>query len=128
MEILTMESTLKRGKYADKSVSELVNIPEQIFSMIKEGYYFDDEVLSAAHIKKTIRDEKIYNRVFPNFDSQFMKPLSVDTASVKQIISEMNNTTNNENVSESTETFTDYENDIDNINYEGLVTDDEKEE
>lgn len=49
---LTMNYTFKKGKYANKTVGELTEIKGTIFSMIKEGYEFEDDVLAAAHIKK----------------------------------------------------------------------------
>lgn len=54
MEKLTLKSTIKSSKYGDKSIEELIKIKGAIFSMIKDGYDFDDEVLEAAHIRKQI--------------------------------------------------------------------------
>ena len=49
---LTMRDTIENGKYANKTVEEITKISGAIFSMIKDGYEFDDEVLAAAHISK----------------------------------------------------------------------------
>lgn len=88
---LTMNYTFKKGKYANKTVGELTEIKGTIFSMIKEGYEFEDDVLAAAHIKKNIRDQKIYLRVGDCFESgKTNKPLAVETASLKKILSELN--------------------------------------
>lgn len=89
MAILTMESTVKSTKYGNKSVMELVDIKGVIFSMIKDGYQFDDEVLEAAHIKKEISNVRYYNRV--GGDSQDkLGNLPKETSSMKQILSELN--------------------------------------
>ena len=59
MKKLTMNDHIKSGSFANKTVEEVTKIKGAIFSMIKEGYEFDDEVLKAARIRKIIRDEKI---------------------------------------------------------------------
>ena len=101
MEKLTMNDTIKNGHYADKTVAEIAKISGAIFSMIKDGYEFDDEVLAAAHINRTTRDERVDFVVNLHKDSKCYKPLPVETASMKQILAEMNTLdnigTNNEN-------------------------------
>ena len=39
---LTMRDTIENGKYANKTVEEITKISGAIFSMIKDGYEFDD--------------------------------------------------------------------------------------
>lgn len=92
MKTLTMNSTIKLGKNKDVKVSELVGIKGKIFSLIKDGYYFDEEVLSAANITHTIRDRKIYSCVRDKvlYDT---KKFPKDTMSTKQIIAELNTIT-----------------------------------
>lgn len=90
MEKLTMESTLKKGKYANKSIADLVKIEGEIFSMIKNGYEFDDEVLEAAHIKRNIRDVKVYCCVGGGKCGSMPLVLPKETASMKQILSDIN--------------------------------------
>jgi len=89
MEKLTLKSTIKSSKYGDKSIEELIKIKGAIFSMIKDGYDFDDEVLEAAHIRKQISNEKVYCRVGGDNSSK-KKKLPKDTQSIKQIIYELN--------------------------------------
>jgi hypothetical protein len=89
MEKLTLKSTIKSSKYGDKSIEELIKIKGAIFSMIKDGYDFDDEVLEAAHIRKQISNEKVYCRVGGD-NSSNKKKLPKDTQSIKQIIYELN--------------------------------------
>ena len=84
MEKLTMGDTIKNGAFANKTVEGA------IFSMIKDGYEFDDEVLKAAHIKKIIRDEKIDFVVNTNKDNNRSNPLPKETTSLKQILAELN--------------------------------------
>lgn len=89
MEKLTLKSAIKSSKYGDKSIEELIKIKGAIFSMIKDGYDFDDEVLEAAHIRKQISNEKVYCRVGGDNSSK-KKKLPKDTQSIKQIIYELN--------------------------------------
>lgn len=89
MEKLTLKSTIKSSTYGDKSIEELIKIKGAIFSMIKDGYDFDDEVLEAAHIRKQISNEKVYCRVGGDNSSK-KKKLPKDTQSIKQIIYELN--------------------------------------
>ena len=89
MEKLTMESTLKRGKYIDKSVADLVKIDGEIFSMIKNVYEFDDEVLEKAHIKKIVRDEKI-NNIIVEHTPEKKKTYNKETESLKNILKSLN--------------------------------------
>lgn len=89
MEKLTLKSTIKSSKYGDKSIEELIKIKGAIFSMIKDGYDFDDEVLEAAHIRKQNSNEKVYCRVGGSTPTK-TKKLPKDTQSIKQIIYELN--------------------------------------
>lgn len=129
MEKLTMESTIKKGKYSNKSVADLVKIEGEIFSMIKNGYEFDDEVLDAAHIKKSIRDVKVYHRVGGGNCEPMTSVLPKETATIKQILSDINV------LDKIGEDFSDeengdsipngYENDVDTINIDTFDDEDE---
>lgn len=87
---LTLNSKINKGEYAGKSVSELLKKKKQIFKMIKEGYEFDDEVLLAAHIRKTIKNVHSHCKVDKGEKKVEMKTLPKDTVSVKRILSELN--------------------------------------
>ncbi len=84
-----MKNSIKSAKYGNKEISELVNVKGAIFSMIKDGYEFDDEVLEAAHIQKTISNVKCYCRVGGECKDN-NGVLKKETQSIRQIISEMN--------------------------------------
>lgn len=124
MEKLTMESTLKKGKYVDKRVADLVKIDGEIFSMIKNGYEFDDEVLEAAHIKRNVRDVKIYSRVGSGNCDPMHSALPKETASMKQILSDINTLDNiGENNSDYDNVYAtkmEYENELDTINLDNF--------
>ena len=110
-----MESTIKIGTEGEKKVSELVNEKGRIFSLIKEGYEFDEEVLSAANITHIIRDVHFENVVFEK-NTEKAEKLKKDSVSAKQIISELNS------INKSFGDFKDdcndnYENQIDNITF-----------
>lgn len=116
MKKLTLESVIKHGKEGETSISEMVNVKGKIFSLIKEGYEFDDEVLEAAHITKIIRNEHTYCMV-RDFNGEKSKPLPKDSVSIKQIISELNT------ISKSPEKINDddyssFNNEIDTINFD----------
>ena len=107
-----MNDTIKNGKYIDKTVEEVTKIRGAIFSMIKDGYEFDDEVLKTAHISKTIRDERVDFVVNPHNDDNYSKPLPVETASMKQILAEINTL---DNITTINENSNDYAENIENI-------------
>lgn len=116
MKKLNMESAIKIGTNAEKKISELVNEKGYILSLIKDGYIFDDEVLKSANITHTIRDEHFENVVIEKSVDKNQK-MRKDSASTKQIISELNSINN------TSDTFNDnsaetYENQIDNITFE----------
>lgn len=90
MEKLGMDYTFTKGKYANKNIEELTHVKGAIFSMIKEGYEFEDDVLAAAHIKKIIRDVKTHLVVNENKPNNMTHSLPVEKASMKQILSELN--------------------------------------
>ena len=94
MEKLTMGDTIKNGAFANKTVEEVTKIKGAIFSMIKDGYEFDDEVLKAARIRKIIRDEKIDFVVNTNKGNKRFNPLPKDTASLNQILAELHTLNN----------------------------------
>lgn len=121
MEILNMDYTFTKGVYKNKKVSELVDIKGCIISLIKDGYYFDDEVLEAACIKKVIRDVKYIQGI--ERDAAVLKEvvLPKETASVKQILSEINtlNSIGNEKEYEKDAAEeTDNENEDNEVNYD----------
>ena len=90
MKKLTMNDHIKSGAFANKIVEEVTKIKGAIFSMIKEGYEFDDEVLKAARIRKINKKEKIDFVVNTNKDNNRSNPLPKETTSLKQILAELN--------------------------------------
>ena len=102
---LTMRDTIENGKYANKTVEEITKISGAIFSMIKDGYEFDDEVLVAAHISKTIRDESTDFVVNIHTGDNSSKPLPVETASVKQILAELHTLDNIAAINENSDNY-----------------------
>lgn len=113
-----MNSTIKNGKNDEIKVSDLVNIKGKIFSLIKEGYCFDDEVLNAAHITKVIRDKKVFccvGGITPTDDTKLPK----ETASTKQIISELNTIINTRERG-TDEEFSVYNNQIDKMSFDDV--------
>jgi TPP-dependent indolepyruvate ferredoxin oxidoreductase alpha subunit len=97
--ILTLKDSINLGKKQKIAVSELVNKKGEIFRYIKDGYQFDDEVLEAAHIKKTIRDETIRSEFITNVNKK-EKEYPKETESVKNILKTIN-TLDGQNISEN---------------------------
>lgn len=116
MEKLTLKSTIKSSKYGDKSIEELIKIKGAIFSMIKDEYDFDDEVLEAAHIRKQNSNEKVYCRVGGSTPTK-TKKLPKDTQSIKQIIYELNMIENKFKYDNSSDDKDDaWSNELNNVN------------
>lgn len=90
MKNLTLKDTIKGGKYNNYVVEDLVNEKGVIFSLIKEGYMFDDEVLERSRIKRIIRDSHGECVIRDKVNTEPQKSLGKDTASVKQILAELN--------------------------------------
>lgn len=95
MKKLTFDSVIKGGKYAGKTVSEVVDIKGGIISMIKEKYEFEDDVLEAAHIKRIIRDEKFILDVEKECVFENCKVLPKETTPLRQILAELDIKKNN---------------------------------
>lgn len=118
MKKLTMNDHIKSGAFANKTVEEVTKIKGAIFSMIKDGYEFDDEVLKAARIRKIIRDEKIDFVVNTNKDNNRSNPLPKDTASLNQILAELHTLNNFGTIKENHNNYDEHDDrkleDIDN--------------
>lgn len=112
MKKLTMNDHIKNGAFANKTVEEVTKIKGAIFSMIKDGYEFDDEVLKVARIRKIIKDEKIDFVVNTNKDNNRSNPLPKETTSLKQILAELNTLDNFGTVKDNSNN---YGEDIENI-------------
>lgn len=115
---LTMGDTIKNGAFANKTVEEVTKIKGAIFSMIKDGYEFDDEVLKAARIRKIIRDEKIDFVVNTNKDNNRSNPLPKETTSLKQILAELNTLDNFGTVKDNSNNYGEDIEDISANNFE----------
>lgn len=73
------------GKYKSKTIREIINLDKKyIFELIKQGYYFDDEVLNMAGIKKNVRNETIKLEIASHEKDN--KVYDKETESVKQIL------------------------------------------
>ena len=113
-----MRDTIKNGAFANKTVEEVTKIKGAIFSMIKDGYEFDDEVLKIAHISKTIRDERIDFVVNTNKGNKRSNPLPKETTSLKQILAELNTLDNFGTVKDNSNNYGEDIEDISANNFE----------
>lgn len=87
--ILNINSIIEKGKWKGKKVEEIISINKKtIFSLIKEGYLFSDEVLSKAGIKKRVKDVKIETVIIPERIKDNTH-LEKDAASLSKILKEL---------------------------------------
>ena len=91
MEILHKDSVISdHGRYEGKTVEEVVNKNRTaIFTMIKKGVMFDDEVLSMAHITKTEHAHTAYCEIEKHINRSNRK-YEKDTAKIDEILNELN--------------------------------------
>ena len=116
--LLTMNDSVNIGKNKKVLVSELVPIKGKIFSLIKKGFLFDDEVLKESKIKKIIRDVKVTN-VFVTHTTE-SKTYSKETESLKNILKSINTLEN-----QTTETFDEQLNNQQEI--ENIISEEEED-
>ena len=76
-EELTLDYVITKGKFKGKTIAEVIDIDRhEIFNMLKKGFYFDDDVLKAAHITRHIRDSKIIKPLrIPKYTQKILKKL-----------------------------------------------------
>ena len=92
MEIYHFDTILPEGKFKDQTVSEAFSHDNKIiFKLIKKyGYSFDDEVLSAANIKKIKYNVTVSNIIV---DHDPVKPnnkkLKKDKKTIDEILDEI---------------------------------------
>ena len=88
---LTLNDTINVGKNKKVLISDLVGIKGEIFKYVKKGFWFDDEVLEKAGIKRIIREEKV-ETVFldKKTKSENMKTYPKETESLKNILKSIN--------------------------------------
>ena len=91
MEILHKNSVItEHGRYEGKSVDEVITRNRKaIFSMIKKGVMFDDEVLSIAHIKKIEHPHTVTCEI-ERHANKSTKKYEKDTAKIDEILKEIN--------------------------------------
>lgn len=88
MEKLGLKSIIQRGKDKGRKVSDIISKDrKRVFGLIREGFQFDDEVLSAAGIKKTIREEKTVTQIVTHEKDN--RVYQKDTMRLDRIISEL---------------------------------------
>lgn len=86
-DILHLDSRIDRGPFKNKTIKDIINNKKEIFRMIKEGYYFDDDVLQAAGITKTIKNSVTSNQVVEH--EKDTKQYEVDTTPLQKILKEL---------------------------------------
>ena len=87
--LLTMEDSINLGKGKKIAVTDLLKVKGGVFEYIKNGYQFDDEVLEKAHIKKTIRNQRVTGE-FATPRITKTKTYEKDTESLKNILKSIN--------------------------------------
>lgn len=97
MNKLTLNDTINVGRNKKVLVSDLVGIKGEIFKYIKKGFYFDDEVLEKAGIKRTVREVKVYNVFVEHDKKQKVKVYPKETESLKNILKSLHTLDNQTN-------------------------------
>ena len=95
---LTLNDTINVGKNKKVLISDLVDIKGEIFKYIKKGFWFDDEVLEKAGIKRTVRDEKIETVFADKKTNLNNKIYPKETESLKNVLKSINTLDNNDNI------------------------------
>lgn len=86
--VLNINSEITTGKHKGKVVKDIISEnKKEIFSLIKDGMLFDDEVLSMAGIKKNIRNVKV-TQVFTKHEKDD-KVYEKDKESLSKILKEI---------------------------------------
>lgn len=122
---LTLNDTINVGKNKKVLISDLVNIKGEIFKYVKKGFWFDDEVLEKAGIKRTIREVKS-ECVFIEKEKQLnVKTYPKETESLRNILKSINTLDNiGDNYHETETILSDeedtnvYTNNLDNLDDE----------
>lgn len=85
---LSLNSIINSGKFNKQTVNEvLTNNKRDIFSLIKEGFSFDDEVLKLAGIKKNVKNSTVKNEIVEH--DKDTKVYEVDTTPLHKILKEI---------------------------------------
>lgn len=85
---LELNSTIESGEFKNKKIIDIIkNNKKDIFKLIKEGYSFNDEVLSTAGIKKTVKDVKTSIQVVEH--SKDTRVFEVDKTPLHKILKEI---------------------------------------
>lgn len=93
MKGLKLNDTIAAGEYKGKTVQEVIAGAREkpsriIMSLLKKGLYFDDEVINAVGIKKTIRDVK-FEHIVVDREKHEQKVLPKDRAKLSTILKDI---------------------------------------
>lgn len=113
---LSLESVIDNSLFKNKKVVDIINNNKKdIFKLIKEGYSFDDEVLTLAGIKKCVKEVKTTNQIVEH--EKDTKVYEVDKTPLHKILKEISTiegyTFNENSIKEETETEDEENDDID---------------
>ena len=95
---LTLNDTINVTKNKKVLISDLVGIKGEIFKYVKKGFWFDDEVLEKAGIKKIIKDVKVECVIVDKEKQQKVKTYPKETESLKNVLKSINTLDNNDNI------------------------------
>lgn len=115
---LTLNDTIKIGKNKKILISDIVSIKGEIFKYIKKGFWFDDEVLEKAGIKRNVRDVKTECILVDKDKQPKVKIYPKETENLRSILKTINtldNIDNNHNIIFEEENDNNYTNDLANL-------------
>ena len=113
--VLSLNSIINGGKFNKQTVNKVLkNNKRDIFSLIKEGFSFDNEVLQMAGIKKNIKNKTIKNEIVEH--EKDTKVYEIDTTPLHKILKEISTIDNysfTESQNKNDENFDEDVNDLD---------------
>lgn len=85
LEKLSLRDKIQGCKYKNKTIEEIISLDKKyIFQLIKQGYYFDDEVLEKSGIIKTVKQATVKLEIATHEKDE--RVYEKETESIKQIL------------------------------------------
>lgn len=94
MKITKMDDELPFGRHKGKTVREMIekkpeNARKNIMNYLKNGVYFDDEVINAVGIKKIVHEATVTNVIVDRKPVEKQKALPKDRAKLSTILKDL---------------------------------------
>ncbi|MCD8206827.1 MAG: hypothetical protein LUD72_02710 [Bacteroidales bacterium] len=87
---ITLDDSVSSGRGRGQKVVDIVDDKQKMFKLIRDGKWFDDEVLERAGITKTVRDVKVWSQIAEHAEDKSV--YQKDSGSIREILNELANT------------------------------------